>query len=118
MGPMPTPPRPPTGMADVAFDAGFGWQRTARGKNMQQLVLLRPDPGRVLARFHLDRPLAARDDAWVYRQTARLLAHRLVREAFNLPPPVDAPAALPAHEALRASPHPDIPQQVRRHGCG
>ena len=84
----------------------------------QQLVLLRPDPGRVLARFHLDRPLAARDDAWVYRQTARLLAHRLVREAFNLPPPVDAPAALPAHEALRASPHPDIPKQVRRHGCG
>jgi two-component system sensor histidine kinase RegB len=28
-------------MADGAFDAGFGWQRTARGKNMQQLVLLR-----------------------------------------------------------------------------
>ena len=84
----------------------------------QQLVLLRPDPGRVLARFHLDRPLAARDDAWVYRQTARLLAHPLVREAFNLPPPVDATAALPAHEALRANPHPDIPEQVRRHGCG
>ena len=41
MGPMPTSPRPLTGMADVAFDAGFGWQRTARGKNMQQLVLLR-----------------------------------------------------------------------------
>lgn len=41
MGPMPTSPRPPTGMADGAFDAGFGWQRTARGKNMQQLVLLR-----------------------------------------------------------------------------
>lgn len=41
MGTMPTSPRPPTGMADGAFDAGFGWQRTARGKNMQQLVLLR-----------------------------------------------------------------------------
>ncbi|WP_374555965.1 ATP-binding protein [Thermomonas sp.] len=38
---MPTSPRPPTGMTDGAFDAGFGWQRTARGKNMQQLVLLR-----------------------------------------------------------------------------
>ena len=41
MGPMPTSPRPPTGMPDGVFDAGFGWQRTARGKNMQQLVLLR-----------------------------------------------------------------------------
>ena len=41
MGPMPTSPRPPTGMPDDGLDAGFGWQRTARGKNMQQLVLLR-----------------------------------------------------------------------------
>lgn len=41
MGPMPTSPRPPTGMPDGVLDAGFGWQRTARGKNMQQLVLLR-----------------------------------------------------------------------------
>lgn len=41
MDPMPTSPRPATGMPDGVLDAGFGWQRTARGKNMQQLVLLR-----------------------------------------------------------------------------
>lgn len=41
MGPMPTYPRSPTGMPEEVPDTGFGWQRTARGKNMQQLVLLR-----------------------------------------------------------------------------
>ena len=38
---MPSPPLPSTGMPDDALEAGFGWQRTARGKNMQQLMLLR-----------------------------------------------------------------------------
>ena len=41
MDPMPSLPLPATGMADDALEAGFGWQRTARGKNMQQLMLLR-----------------------------------------------------------------------------
>jgi two-component system sensor histidine kinase RegB len=41
MAAMPTPLPTATGVPDRATGAGFGWQRTARGKNMQQLVLLR-----------------------------------------------------------------------------
>ena len=51
-----------------------------------ELVLMAPDPGRVLARFRLPQPLAARDDGWVHEHTALLMAHPLVRQAFNLPP--------------------------------
>ncbi|WP_028603887.1 ABC transporter ATP-binding protein [Ottowia thiooxydans] len=50
-----------------------------------ELVLLAPGPGRVLARFGIQQPLAARDDAWVYRHIALLLEQPLVREAFDLP---------------------------------
>ena len=86
----------------------------------QQLVLLRPEPGRVLARFLLDRPLAARDDAWVYQQTAALLAHPLVRDAFSLPPGARA-AELPGtgHDgALLTDARPDPRPESPRHGCG
>ena len=49
------------------------------------LVLLTPGPGRVRARFYLDAPLSARNDEWVYARTALLMAHPLVRSAFDLP---------------------------------
>lgn len=58
-----------------------------------ELVLLLPDPGRVLARFVIEQPLAERDDAWVYGHTAALLAHPAVRQAFELPPVPEAEQA-------------------------
>ena len=85
-----------------------------------QLVLLRPEPGRVQARFRLDRPLAARDDAWVYQQTAILLAHPLVRDAFSLPQGAGA-AELPdsaRDDALLTDARPDPRPESPRHGCG
>lgn len=51
-----------------------------------EVVLMLPDPGRVLARFVIAVPLAERNDAWVYANTGALMAHPAVRQAFELPP--------------------------------
>jgi NitT/TauT family transport system ATP-binding protein len=50
-----------------------------------EVVLMEPCPGRVLVRFRIERPLAERDDAWVYCHTGLLLDHPTVRSAFELP---------------------------------
>ena len=86
-----------------------------------ELVLMTPGPGRVLARFGLRHPLAARDDAWVYRHTALLLEHPLVRQAFDLPP---HPAAQQTTDAQLAEAGIALLAQaqstaaIRSHGCG
>lgn len=49
-----------------------------------QILLLGSDPGRIIARFQLDRPLPARDDTYVYQQTGHLLADPRVIETFAL----------------------------------
>ncbi|MBI1904991.1 MAG: ABC transporter ATP-binding protein [Rhodocyclales bacterium] len=43
-------------------------------------------PGRIVWQVEFDRPFARRDDAWVYHNTAQLLATAQVRHAFSLAP--------------------------------
>jgi NitT/TauT family transport system ATP-binding protein len=52
------------------------------------LLMAAPDhaPGRIVWQVELDQPFAQRDDAWVYRNTASLLATPEVRHAFGLAP--------------------------------
>ncbi len=63
-----------------------------------QLLVMAPDPGRIVARFELARPALARDDAFVHRHTAELLQHPSVRASFGLPA-LGAAAGAPQTEA-------------------
>ena len=86
------------------------------------LVLMTPAPGRVLVRFALAQPLAARSDDWVYRHTALLMAHPLVRRAFDLPAqPGEAACSASARLAeagvIALAPHGEAPM-TRSAGCG
>lgn len=58
------------------------------------ILVMAPAPGRIVVRFELARPSAARDDAWVYRHTAELLQVAAVRDSFGLPPAAGAFAAV------------------------
>lgn len=49
------------------------------------VLVMAAQPGRIVWRLDIARPPAQRDDAWVHRQTAALLAQARVREAFELP---------------------------------
>lgn len=50
------------------------------------MLMAAPDhaPGSIVRQFPLDLPPALRDDAWVYRNTATLMAEPQVRAAFGL----------------------------------
>jgi len=48
------------------------------------ILLMEADPGRIVQRFPLGRPLAERDDNWVYKTTAELMQAPEVRESFGL----------------------------------
>ncbi|NLD67349.1 MAG: ATP-binding cassette domain-containing protein [Limnobacter sp.] len=50
------------------------------------ILVMAPEPGHIVARFELPRPLALRDDGWSHRSTARLLQHPAVRSSFGLRP--------------------------------
>ncbi len=50
------------------------------------VLVLAGAPARVRWRLDLGVPAARRDDDWIHRQTALLLAQGTVREAFGLPP--------------------------------
>lgn len=56
------------------------------------LLMAAPDhtPGRIVWQITLDHPFARRDDAWVYHNTALLLAAPQVRRAFSLAPVVQS----------------------------
>ena len=62
-----------------------------------QVLVLAGTPARLRWRLDLALPAARRDEAWVHRQTALLLAQPAVRTAFDLPPlthessPAEAP---------------------------
>jgi NitT/TauT family transport system ATP-binding protein len=58
------------------------------------ILVMAPEPGRIVCRFELDRPAARRDDAWVYRHTAELLQTPDVRMSFGLPPVVAVEAEI------------------------
>ncbi len=51
-----------------------------------RILLLASDPGRVVASFDQQRPQSARDDAFVYQETARLLADPRIMQTFELSP--------------------------------
>lgn len=48
------------------------------------ILVMAPDPGRIVHRFALDAPAAARDDDFVHRTTAAFLRHDDVRASFGL----------------------------------
>jgi len=48
------------------------------------ILLMEADPGRIVQRYPLDKLLAERNDAWVYKTTAELIQKPEVRESFSL----------------------------------
>lgn len=50
------------------------------------ILVMAPDPGRIVHRFELAQPAALRDDDFVHATTAQLLHAPAVRECFGLPP--------------------------------
>lgn len=60
------------------------------------ILVMAPEPGRIVCRFELDHPPARRGDAWVYRHTAELLQTPEVRASFGLPAAVEAEGTGPA----------------------
>ena len=62
-----------------------------------QVLVLAGTPARLRWRLDLAQPAARRDDAWVHRQTARLLAQPAVRAAFDLPPLAHGVSPADAH---------------------
>ena len=49
-----------------------------------KILLLAPDPGRIVKEFTFDLPQEQRDDEYVYSQTAKLLSDRDIIETFEL----------------------------------
>ncbi len=49
-----------------------------------KILLLEPDPGRIVKNFTFDRPQKQRDDAYVYNETAKLLSDPYIIETFEL----------------------------------
>ncbi|MGB7482958.1 ABC transporter ATP-binding protein [Castellaniella ginsengisoli] len=50
-----------------------------------RIAVMASGPGRVLHEFAVDRPQAARDEAWIHRTTAELMGMPPVRIGFGLP---------------------------------
>ncbi len=66
------------------------------------ILVMAPEPGRIVCRFELGRPAALRDEPWVYHRTAELLQTPAVRESFGLPPVVAAAVSTLAAGSARA----------------
>jgi len=49
-----------------------------------RILLLEPDPGRIVKSFSFDRPQKERNDEYVYTQTAKLLQDPYIIETFEL----------------------------------
>ena len=49
-----------------------------------KMLLLAPDPGRIVKTFHFDLPQSIRDDEYVYAETAKILSDREIIETFEL----------------------------------
>lgn len=63
-----------------------------------EILMMAPNPGRILRRFEVERPLRERDDEFVYRTTARFLQDPAVRYGFGL----DGPRSSADHLAAPA----------------
>ncbi len=58
-----------------------------------EILVMAPRPGRVVGRFTLGLAPEQRDEAWIHRNTARLMQQSVVRASFGLSArPADAPA--------------------------
>jgi len=49
-----------------------------------KILLLAPDPGRIIKTFDFDLPQSIRDDEYVYAETAKILSDREIIETFEL----------------------------------
>ena len=49
-----------------------------------KILLLAPDPGRIVKIFEFDKPQDERDDEYVYSETAKILSDREIIETFEL----------------------------------
>ena len=49
-----------------------------------KILLLEPDPGRIVKTFTFDRPQSQRDDTYIYNETAKLLSDPYIIETFEL----------------------------------
>ncbi|NKQ40919.1 MAG: ABC transporter ATP-binding protein, partial [Sulfurovum sp.] len=49
-----------------------------------KVLLLAPDPGRIIKIFDFDLPQNQRDNEYVYSQTTKLLSDREIIETFEL----------------------------------
>lgn len=59
------------------------------------ILVMSPEPGRIAGRFGIEHPATARDEAFVYHTTARLLADPMVRKSFGLGPLISKEAGTP-----------------------
>lgn len=58
-----------------------------------EILVMAPRPGHVVGRFALGLAPERRDEAWIHRNTARLIRQPVVRASFGLPArPADTPA--------------------------
>ena len=67
------------------------------------ILMMAPEPGRILAEFPMAQPHALRDDNWIYRTSVELMQQPLVRLGFQL-------------DGVGIS-HEDMPQPVAHGGC-
>lgn len=51
-----------------------------------RVLMMAPDPGRIVGEFRLQQPRSERDEDWVYRTTAAFMHEPAVRRGFGLPP--------------------------------
>jgi len=51
-----------------------------------RILMMAPEPGRVVGAFRLERPRKQRDEDWIYRTTAAFMDAPAVRQGFGLPP--------------------------------
>ena len=49
-----------------------------------RIIMMIPEPGRLIGEFPLKQPHAERDDAWIYQTTAELMANQNIRIGFGL----------------------------------
>lgn len=50
-----------------------------------RVLMMAPEPGRIVGEFRLEQPRDDRDEDWVYRTTAAFMAEPAVRGGFGLP---------------------------------
>ncbi len=63
-----------------------------------RIIMMIPEPGRLIGEFPLQQAHSERSDAWIYHTTAQLMANQSIRIGFGLN---TAPLAVAAHASQR-----------------